>query len=102
MLYGVLMFLGWFLFEILSLSAPSSLRQPASDKGHFGGNITRLMNMDISGFHPVSSEPSFPNTICKDLYRMAKMKRILSTVAVLSLHLTGLLGIPDKKNFRNW
>ena len=37
-------------------------------------NITGLLNINNPSFHSVLSEPT--NTICKDLYRMAKMKNV--------------------------
>ena len=66
------------------------------DKGHRAGP-ERNWASNNPGFHSVSPEPALANNICSDLYyRMAKMKRILSTFTLLSLHLTRLLRIPIK------
>ena len=98
--------LGWFLSEILSLSIlltaspppPPPFAPPPPPQGR--GII--LWALNNSGFHPVSSNPSLPTTIYRDLnYRMAKMKRILSTLALLTLHSTGLKGILFKFSSKN-
>ena len=88
----------WFLwwFEIVSLT-PSSLHQSHSDKGHtvkiFLGYWILVTLVSIV-FH----QNLLFNTICRNLYRMAKMKRILSTLNIFSLQWTGLWGIPIKKS----
>ena len=57
-------FLGWFLFVILSLSAPSSMNPSPPDKVRRIGEYYWALNN--SGFHPVSSEPPLINTRCRD------------------------------------
>ena len=86
--------LGWFLFEILSLLAPTSLHPPSPAKGHRAGPFKQPWLSFCLSVSPLS------NTLCRDLYyRMAKMEMILSTFTLLSLHLTGLLRIPIKTFF---
>ena len=39
-----------------------------------------LLNINSLVFHPVSLQPPLPNIICRDLNRMAKLKKILSAL----------------------
>ena len=76
------------MFETYLFRTPPHCINLPKTKAVRSGNITGLLNINLPGFHPVSSEPPLPNTICRDLYRMAKMKRIVSNLTLLSLHFT--------------
>ena len=91
-LSSVLMVSRWFLFEILSLLAPSSLHPPSLDNGHWAAQEHNWAQTTLAFllFHQSLHYSTPYAEIC--ITEWLKWKRIMSpfiTFTLLTLHLTG-------------